>query len=624
MCAVVGAQSAFCFGMDVAHDKDSPFDVAGRVLAKTLKAARLPERVRVQVRDPELVTALRRRADLAEVQFEVVERLDAVDFMLSHLERDLLPRRGDSPLGKPGVTVERLAAFAEGCAEFHAARPWRQLHDDDVIEVHAPEAPAGMRFASVLGAGGQVIGIGFYHDLKGYAQLAEADDPYEAVGKKPRWSFMFYGPDEVPVEEHDLWREHGLRVAADDSIPVLLRYHRTKSERPDGAALTFTEGLCRAIAATSEAEIDSGRWEKAVQTFDGPVTYRLTVPHLLESASAVPDKAGGVRPGAGLEAFGPAALERSMQQVLRMLQGSGATSVEEMNALLDAHVNGKAAVGAPPPANDKERALDLCYQAQGQHSRRELQLIREALRLDPDCAEAYVLLARRESDPAEAEKHYRRGVEAGRRSLGEAAFRDPDYPFWGTLESRPFMRALFGLGDVLEMQGRAEEAADVFADVLRLNPGDNQGARYRYVPLLIATGRLDAAREMIHSEEYRDDISALWDFAAALISFKQGRAAEAAQLLAKAAGRNPHVIPLLKDPEAGPPGMSGTWSPGAPSEAEMVVDLLGGAWRSDPEAMQWLRGAAGRDAQAAAKLKAKPKSKTRSTRPPKLKRKRGR
>jgi tetratricopeptide (TPR) repeat protein len=145
-----------------------------------------------------------------------------------------------------------------------------------------------------------------------------------------------------------------------------------------------------------------------------------------------------------------------------------------VNELL-AQVNGKAGVEAPPPATDKERAIDLCHQAREQHSRRELQLIREGLRLDPDCAEAYVMLAQRESDPAEAEKLYRQGVEAGRRSLGEEAFRDPEYAFWGLLESRPSMRALFGVGDVLEMQGRAEEAADVFADVLRLNPGDNQG-----------------------------------------------------------------------------------------------------------------------------------------------------
>src|SRR5688572_8693468 len=65
MCAVVGERSAFSFGMDIAGDTDSAFDVAGRVLLKTLAAARPPARVRVQVCDPELATALRRRAELA-------------------------------------------------------------------------------------------------------------------------------------------------------------------------------------------------------------------------------------------------------------------------------------------------------------------------------------------------------------------------------------------------------------------------------------------------------------------------------------------------------------------------------------------------------------------------------
>jgi hypothetical protein len=112
--------------------------------------------------------------------------------------------------------------------------------------------------------------------------------------------------------------------------------------------------------------------------------------------------------------------------------------------------------------------------------------------------------------------------------------------------------------------------------------------------------------------------SALWDFAAAPIAFRQGRTAEAGQLLKRAARRNPHVIPLIKDPEKVPPVMPETWSPGASSEAVMVADLLGEVWRSDPEVMQWLRGRAGKAATAAGK----PKSKSKRQPNPKRKRRR--
>lgn len=586
MGVLVARRSRYCLAMDMAKPDEAPYDVAGRVLAKALKSAELPPqaRIRVQVRDPELATVLRRRIDLSAAEFEVVEALEAVDSMLAEMEHDLFPQRIAPPLEQPGMSVERLRAFAAAAAAFYAARPWQHLHDDDLIETTSPKPPAAMRYVSVLGAGGQVQGIGFWAKAGDYDRLLEAEDRQRSLTKNPRWSLMFHAPDEMPPDDAELWQAHGLRVAADESAPVLLRYHGGgEVDRPDGPTLTFVEGLCRALAATTEAEIDAGRWEKSVETFDGPATYRFAIPHLLDTRPAGKTKSL-------LLSSAPAVMERSMQQIIRMIQQSGAQSVEEMNALLDANVNGRVLDGAAAPsaAGPKERAMDLCYEAQEQWSRRAYQLLQEALRLDPDCAEAYVLLARRQSDPAAAEPLYRRAVEAGRRSLGEEAFDDPEFPFWGALESRPFMRALSGLAEALERQGRLADSAEILGQMLKLNPGDNQGARYLYVPQLIALGRLDEADAVIGSEEYADDVCALWDFAAALIEFKQGRRPAADSALKAAAKRNRHVIPLLLHPERVPPGGPPSWSPGTESEALMVADLLGDLWRSDPAAVEWL------------------------------------
>ena len=149
------------------------------------------------------------------------------------------------------------------------------------------------------------------------------------------------------------------------------------------------------------------------------------------------------------------------------------------------------------------------------------------------------------------------------------------------------MRALSGLAESLEAQDRLEDAAEVLGQMLRLNPGDNQGMRYRYVPLLIELGRLDDARAVLESKEYREDSSALWEFAAAHVAFKQRRAAEAEALVRRAAGQNPFVVPMLLNPDDVPP-MGPTWSPGEPSEAIMVSDLLGAAWHADAAALRWL------------------------------------
>src|SRR6476619_3002652 len=191
--------------------------------------------------------------------------------------------------------------------------------------------------------------------------------------------------------------------------------------------------------------------------------------------------------------------EAMMRRIAGMIQKSGAKSTAEMNARLKSSVIGRSLedLSSAEPSNNRERAMDLCYSAQGQRSRRELQMIREALRLDPDCAEAYLTLGMRESDPAEAQRYYRQAVDAGRRTLGAEAFEVPGYPFWGAVESRPFMRAMGALADSLEVQGKLEEAADVLAEMLRLKPGEDEGMRYMYVALLLELGRLDAALELM-------------------------------------------------------------------------------------------------------------------------------
>jgi tetratricopeptide (TPR) repeat protein len=227
--------------------------------------------------------------------------------------------------------------------------------------------------------------------------------------------------------------------------------------------------------------------------------------------------------------------------------------------------------------------------AQGQRSRREYQILREALRLDPDCVEAHLLLARRESDPAEIERCYRHAVEAGRRRLGAEAITDPGHPVWRGTEARPFIGAMTGLAWALAMQDRVEEAIDVLAETLRRYPNDELGARYRYLSLLVAARRWDDARALLESPAYRGEVYALWHYSAALVAFKQGREADADAALADAIHRNPIVVSFILDPTLMPPEPPRHRAPGDESEAAAVAAELGDAWGGDRAAMRWLQ-----------------------------------
>jgi hypothetical protein len=116
---------------------------------------------------------------------------------------------------------------------------------------------------------------------------------------------------------------------------------------------------------------------------------------------------------------------------------------------------------------------------------RRVRLAQDALALCPDCADAYVLLAEHAPSRKEALRLYEQGVVAGERALGPETFQREVGRFWGNLETRPYLRARLGLAHALWTAGRRDEAVQHFQDMLRLNPGDNQGVRYTLAGFLL-------------------------------------------------------------------------------------------------------------------------------------------
>ena len=102
-----------------------------------------------------------------------------------------------------------------------------------------------------------------------------------------------------------------------------------------------------------------------------------------------------------------------------------------------------AGFGSGPVDDALAQAQDLMYTAwETPDRRRRISLAEQALRISPLCADAYVLLAEETAaTPEEAIELYRKGMEAGERAVGPAAFRDDVGHFWGLLETRPYMRA---------------------------------------------------------------------------------------------------------------------------------------------------------------------------------------
>src|SRR5262249_20622828 len=151
---------------------------------------------------------------------------------------------------------------------------------------------------------------------------------------------------------------------------------------------------------------------------------------------------------------------------------------------------------------------------------REVALAQQALKISPLCADAYVILARNARRGSDKQLElWRGGVEAGKAALG-AAFDNYVGEFWSFLETRPYMRARYGLASALWERGARAEAIDPLRDMLRLCPGDNLGVRYVLSAWLIEAGRDDDLAALFKT--YRGDDDAGWSWTAALAAFRRG------------------------------------------------------------------------------------------------------
>ena len=245
-------------------------------------------------------------------------------------------------------------------------------------------------------------------------------------------------------------------------------------------------------------------------------------------------------------------------------------------------------LGAPAAGTPLDEAQELMYQAFGTPDTEErIKLAKQAIDLSPDCADAYVLLAEQTKSRKEALDLFEKGVAAGERALGPKAFREDVGHFWGLLETRPYMRAREGLASTLWTMGRRDEAIKHLQDMLRLNPGDNQGVRYTLAGWLLAEGRDEELARLL--KEYDED-SANWAYTKALVAFRQeGDTPETRKLLKMAKKANKHVPAYLLGRKPLPREQPSYYSPGDENEAIFYVGTALSGWKETRGAIAWLK-----------------------------------
>ncbi|RSK34365.1 SEC-C metal-binding domain-containing protein [Bhargavaea beijingensis] len=268
--------------------------------------------------------------------------------------------------------------------------------------------------------------------------------------------------------------------------------------------------------------------------------------------------------GAGTD---PMPAEFSNWQMFMHLKDAEVTDEKALRRLMEAYEDQPYM-----PRSAKEEAQIRAYEA---YLAKDVGLrgekAREALRLDPDNADALMLQAERTDDPDEQLALLRRAA-----SSAEQQF-EPDMEIaWGYVPNRQYLRARFRIAVRLWEEGRMEEAFDELYALLQLNPGDHQGARYVALSALISLGRLDEAESLIaHYEEPEADNAFFAWFRWAIERKKNllSPAAEGAFRIAEE--QNPYTVKYVRNrPERDPYPKSAAITPRSPEEARLIWTLI--------------------------------------------------
>ncbi len=535
----------------------------------------------IHFEDETLSNALTGPLDEMGIKARLVPHLDVVDDIIADLE-DHMSGGAAIPglLSVRGVTPKLVGGLFSAAAALYRAQLWNNLSDEHTFAITVPPEKRA-RYLKVMGHAGIEYGLATYKRWKDVERMYQAaDDPFDALPEDGGHSFLFNDITMTPFGDLEAIEQYGWEVENEEAYPVPIIFPRDEDvKRPSKKDLIWYEAALLALIkfvkehmrAKGMDEFHDAEATIPVETHAGEVQVHVKYP-----GGIIPKE---LRPASQMEWGGfeddddaemPAMFDRrAMEGSMRMFGG-----------------------GFDDPALNE--AQDLMYQAWDEtNPARRIILAHQALSVSPNCADAYVLLAEEEADTvARALKFYKEGMDAGAQALGEEFFEENVGHFWGLLETRPYMRAREGYARLLWQVDRKEEAAEHYREMLRLNPGDNQGHRYVLANLLLSLNLDDEVIALL--DEYHDDSMSDFLFTRALMEFRRGGASDDANsALRKALEQNSHVPAYLTGRKHMPTRLPDRVIWGGETEAMHYAAQYLQHWRHTRGALDWLKSQTG-------------------------------
>lgn len=284
--------------------------------------------------------------------------------------------------------------------------------------------------------------------------------------------------------------------------------------------------------------------------------------------------------------------ERYLAAIMKQMEKEGISEPAEMIEFVN-RVQERIEAGEDLPAFEPETELEqaqaLIYEAFDTFDeQRRIVLAKRALKISPDCADAYVILAEESAVTAsQARDLYRSGVEAGERALGPEAFEEFAGQFWEVMEARPYMRSLEGLAECERQLGEYEQAVAHFQCLLTLDQIDNMQVRYSLLGTLLEAENTNGARVLLR--KFKDDDTAAWAYGRALVTFlEHGNNRQSRAQLQEALLKNIYFPAILFGVRPMPVDTPDYVEAGTEDDAATCIIEQGNAWLNHPDALTWM------------------------------------
>ena len=247
---ITGEGQPYRAWMAIVLDRTNDLVLSHRLTPERLEADSLWEAVReglfrpaagephrpqaIEVGSDEAAAALRHRFEHANIEVDVLERLDALELVLDDMAQSLGgPGTLPSLIQVPGMQPSQVGSFYAAAAEFYRQRPWQQVPGDSVIRIECGKFRSGPFYAVVMGQSGIQQGLAIYEDLAALqAMIAGEGSEAEHARGMSVLSLMYGEAFEMPARDLDAAEQFGWPVAGPEAYPLILRVNPGLATRP--------------------------------------------------------------------------------------------------------------------------------------------------------------------------------------------------------------------------------------------------------------------------------------------------------------------------------------------------------------------------------------------------------